>query len=161
MSYKDPRYTTEPTDPHSRELLLEDMRSRGRPFGWAFTFTWALLVGSWATLIGTAIAWVLIVTGIGAPYGMRLLNRLPRWAFPEVPGLQFLTTIPEMVQTLESKSNEQVHPGVRIAYTIVIGWWLSLLALVLAWLVMMSLYGIPSAQRLQSRVPRLATLSRY
>jgi uncharacterized membrane protein YccF (DUF307 family) len=49
----------------------------------------------------------------------------------------------------------------RALYFLLVGWWLSLLWLTLAWFASITLIGIPLAIWLYNRVPAITTLRRY
>ncbi|MEN6481645.1 MAG: YccF domain-containing protein [Anaerolineaceae bacterium] len=112
--------------------------------------------------IWTAAAWVLIVTVIGMPLGLLMLNRLP----------QIMTLKPMRSQrVVEQKDGRWVmrdsglkqRPFLgRAIYFVLIGWWFSLVWLGLAWLisgVTLGL-GLPLSFWMFEQVPAITTLAR-
>jgi len=122
-----------------------------------------IFVGLWLGGIVTIAAWVLIVTIIGLPLGLWLLNRLP----------QLMTLKPVQTQARVTVVNGKVvyretslppHPFLlRALYFILIGWWFSAVWLILAWLLTgISLgLGLPLAFWMFDQVPAITTLARY
>ncbi len=122
-----------------------------------------IFVGLWLGGIVTIAAWVLIVTIIGLPLGLWLLNRLPQiMTLKPVPTQARVMMVDGRV--IYRESNLPVHPFLlRAVYFILIGWWLSAVWLVLAWLLTgLSLgLGLPLAFWMFDQVPALTTLARY
>lgn len=106
---------------------------------------------------------MLIITIIGLPLGLWLLNRLP----------QLMTLKPVQTQTRVTVVDGKVvyretslppHPFLlRALYFILVGWWFSAVWLILAWLLTgLSLgLGLPLAFWMFDRVPAITTLARY
>jgi len=121
-----------------------------------------IFVGLWLGGVWTAIAWVLIVTIIGMPLGLWMLNSLP----------QVMTLRPKHAVAhvrMEDGRPVMTHTGLtqvpfllRAFYFILIGWWFSLLWLSLAWLISgITLgLGLPLAFWMFDQVPAVTTLAR-
>lgn len=122
-----------------------------------------IFVGLWLGGIATIVAWVLIVSIIGLPLGLWLLNRLPQiMTLKPVPTQARVTVVDGKV--IYRESSLPAHPFLlRAVYFILIGWWLSAVWLALAWLLTgLSLgLGLPLAFWMFDRVPALTTLARY
>lgn len=122
-----------------------------------------IFVGLWLGGIVTVLAWVLNVTIIGLPLGLYLLNRLP----------QIMTLKPVQTEgrimvvdgkVVYREASLPPHPFLlRTLYFLLIGWWFSLVWLILAWLLTgLSLgLGLPLAFWMFDQVPALTTLARY
>ena len=102
---------------------------------------WFLLVGWWLGGIVIALAWFLNVTIIGLPLGLYLLNRLPT-AFTLRPQEQSwrLTPAGELRQ-----GKEQYPFLLRAVYFLLVGWWFSGLWLAAAYIVGVTIIGLPLA----------------
>lgn len=125
--------------------------------GCLITLLWFLLVGWWASALWAIIAWALIVSIVGMPLGLIMLNRLP------------------LIATLRQPADAYVARGDRVAVThvqqppfllralwfVLVGWWLSAVCLIIAWLASSILIGIPVAIWLYNRIPAITTLARY
>jgi uncharacterized membrane protein YccF (DUF307 family) len=149
------------SDPKLELELAREQAERRRQPGCLHILMWALFIGWWASLLRTTVAWPFIVSGVGDRFGMRLLEGLPRVAFQEDADEAFTGSTVGVADSINDHRSMQIHFGLRLAYTVMIGWWLSALTLLAAWLLLMSIAGIPVARRLYRRVPRLATLAVY
>jgi uncharacterized membrane protein YccF (DUF307 family) len=121
-----------------------------------------IFVGSWLGAIWLIIAWFLNVTIIGLPLGLSMLNRIP----------QVMTLRPVRVQTTVTTRNG--HTSVqqtalrqrpfllRALYFVLIGFWFSLVWMIIAWLISgITLgLGLPIAFWMFDRVPQVTTLAR-
>ncbi|GAB4434418.1 MAG: hypothetical protein OHK0015_24140 [Chloroflexi bacterium OHK40] len=119
-------------------------------------------VGIWLGAIWTGVAWLLLVSIIGLPLGLLMLNRIP----------QVMTLKPVRTQTHVSSqggvvvvSQGQVaqHPfWLRALYFLLVGWWLSGVWLGAAWgIVGFSLgLGLPLAFWMFDRTPAIVSLAR-
>lgn len=131
--------------------------------GCLIRFLYFAFVGVWLGLILTIAAWLLIVTIIGLPLGLLILNRLP----------QLMTLKPSPVETrvqvvdgriVTRRDTAPAPPFIlRAIYFILVGWWLSAVWLLLAWLltgITLGL-GLPIAFWMFDQVPLLTTLARF
>ena len=121
-----------------------------------------LVVGMWLGAIWMLVAWFFNVTIIGLPVGLAMLNTLP----------QVMTLRPRRVQTTVTTVNGQtvVHQGnvkqhpfiLRALYFLLVGLWLSLVWLIVAWVIAGFTLGLglPIAFWMFDRVPAITTLAR-
>ena len=125
-------------------------------------FIWWLLVGWWASGIAIGIAWVALGTIVGIPIGIWLINRLP----------SILTLRPRTRQWSVGQDAEgrtiMVEGGttrtawpIRGLWFLLIGWWASGLWMMIAWLISLTLIGLPLALLMFNRTPFVASLYRY
>jgi len=122
-----------------------------------------IFVGLWLGGIVTIAAWVLIVTIIGLPLGLWLLNRLPQLMTLKPVQTQARVTVVDG-KVLYRETSLPPHPFLlRVLYFILIGWWFSAVWLILAWLLTgISLgLGLPLAFWMFDQVPAITTLARY
>ena len=125
-------------------------------------FIWWLLVGSWASGIAIGIAWLALVSIVGIPIGIWLINRLPsiltlrprtrRWSVDQ--NAKGRTIIAE-------GGRAQTAWPIRGLWFVLIGWWASGLWMVIAWLISITLIGLPLALLMFNRTPFVASLYRY
>ena len=114
---------------------------------------WYFLVGVWLGEIWTAVAWVLMASVIGLPFGVMMLNRLP-WAIAlrEPQGrVRFAQGAVPV---------KQVNLLLRGLYFILVGWWLSALWMQAAYALCATLIGLPLGFWRFDRVPALLSLHR-
>lgn len=111
---------------------------------------WFVFVGLWAGQVWLVLAWLLNLTLIGLPLGMWMLNALPqimtlrRRARPAPP------------QPARASGASFV---VRAVYFVLIGWWVSLLWVELAWLAGATGIGLPLAFLMFERTATVTTLA--
>jgi uncharacterized membrane protein YccF (DUF307 family) len=116
------------------------------------------LFGWWATGVWIVVAWVFNVTIVGLPVGLWMLNRVP----------EVLTLRPARRVLVAHEHGERIdvyteglrqHPWpLRFLYFVLIGWWLSLLWALVAWLVSATVIGLPLGIWMFNRLPALTTL---
>jgi len=117
----------------------------------------------WLGGIVTIAAWVLNITIIGLPLGLWLLNRLPQIMTLKPAPIQGKVTIVDG-KVIYRQSTLPARPFLlRALYFLLIGWWFSLIWLIMAWLLTgLSLgLGLPLAFWMFDQVPALTTLARY
>jgi uncharacterized membrane protein YccF (DUF307 family) len=125
---------------------------------------WFLFVGIWLGLLATIVGWLLCVTVIGLPLGLLIMNRLPAiMTLHTATGTRQLT-IGNGITALSVSLAEPQQPFlVRAVYFGLIGWWFSLLWLLVAWsLVALAVptlgLSLAPAFMMFNRVPQVMTL---
>jgi uncharacterized membrane protein YccF (DUF307 family) len=110
---------------------------------------WFLFVGLWAGQVWLLVAWLLNLTLIGLPAGMWMLNQLPQ-----------VMTLRQQRRGLQIQPRRSNVPFVaRAVYFVLVGWWLSLLWIELAWLASALLIGLPLSFLMFERTSTVATLA--
>jgi uncharacterized membrane protein YccF (DUF307 family) len=123
---------------------------------------WWLFIGWWLSGVVVAIAWIALITIIGIPLGVWLINRLPT-----VLTLRPRTRTWAMGQDADGNtvmsevSRDQVAWPIRGIWFILVGWWASAIWMGAAWLVQLTIIGIPIALIMFNRTPFVASLYRY
>lgn len=122
-----------------------------------------IFLGLWLGAIWMTIAWILVITIIGLPIGLMMLNRIP-----QVMTLKPVRENRYLVQkdgrwVMRSYTREQPSFLARALYFIFIGWWFSALWLLSAWAISgITLgLGLPLAFWMFDQVPAITTLSHY
>jgi len=110
---------------------------------------WFVFVGLWAGQIWLLMAWLLNLTLIGLPLGMWMLNQLP----------QVMTLRQQRRRLQLPAASSSVPFVVRAIYFVLVGWWLSLLWVELAWLAAALLIGLPLSFLMFERAGTVATLA--
>jgi uncharacterized membrane protein YccF (DUF307 family) len=122
---------------------------------------WFLLIGWWLTGFAMAIAWALGITIIGLPLTFYLVNRIPTILTLRPRRERFaLVTGPDGTARYERIETEQSPLVIRLAYFIVIGWWLSALWMTAAYALMVTIIGLPLGMMLVNRLPFVFSLHR-
>lgn len=117
---------------------------------------WFVMIGWWLGLIWSIVAWLFNLSLIGLPVGVLMLNAIPQ------------------IMTLRPRRNLQVitHGGgtvlvrqveqpfaLRALWFALIGWWASLIWMIIAWLFSASLVLLPIGFWMFDRVPTITTLA--
>ena len=121
---------------------------------------WFALVGWWAGELWIAAAWFLMLTVIGAPLAVTMLNMLP-----QVIALRGNRTAVEVSQVGNLVVHKETHVPqrnivLRTAYFLLIGWWLTALWMEAAYALCLSIVGLPIGFWMFDQVPALLTLRR-
>ena len=114
---------------------------------------WFIFIGWWLTALVNVIAYVIALTVIGLPVAFMIFNRLPT----------VLTLRPRTIQTAHEDAGgiayvtESTVPQrsflLRTIYFILVGWWFGAVWSVLAWLLCVSLIGLPLGVMMYNRLP--------
>ena len=122
---------------------------------------WFALVGWWLGELWMAAAWFLMVTIIGAPLAVAMLNKLP-----QVIALRGQTEAVEVTQVGNLRYVQrdarvpQRNIFLRAIYFVLIGWWLSALWMEAAYALCLSIIGLPIGFWMFDKVPALVSLRR-
>ncbi len=123
---------------------------------------WWLFIGWWASGIAVALAWLCLVFIVTIPAGIWIINRIPT-----VLTLRPRTRTWTIGQDAEGRTvvaeggRGQVPWYLRGLWFVLIGWWASGLWMVTAWLVQLTIIGLPIALLMFNRTPFVASLYRY
>jgi uncharacterized membrane protein YccF (DUF307 family) len=123
---------------------------------------WFVFVGWWATAIVSAIAWVAMITIIGLPLGIWLVNRIPT-VLTLRPRTSYVTTYTDALGRAVSHETKIDQPPwyVRGLWFVFVGWWLSGVAMSIGWVLCVLIITLPLGLMVYNRVPFLASLYRY
>jgi uncharacterized membrane protein YccF (DUF307 family) len=116
---------------------------------------WFVFIGWWLGGLVSTLARLLVLTIIGLPLGLWLINRLPR----------VITLRPqEATWHLENGMLVQGQPQrpfwLRAAYFLLVGWWLSGAWMLVAYLALASIVLLPLAFWMYGRIGAVTTLYR-
>lgn len=117
---------------------------------WFFVLGWEI-TGAWIL-----IAWLLNATIIGLPLGLWMINRVP-----QVLTLKAQRGDYEIDPTTGKSrfvSAEQPPWLLRAIYFLLIGWWFSLLWAAVAWLLCVTIVGLPLGVLMLHGLPAVTTL---
>lgn len=117
---------------------------------------WFLLIGLWLSGIWITVAWILMVTVIGLPIGLVMINYVP------------------MVLTLKKTGGVEISDGVnkkvittpqhsfllRAIYFVTIGWWFSFFWASIGWMLSATILGLPFGALMLNSLPAVTTLQR-
>jgi uncharacterized membrane protein YccF (DUF307 family) len=111
---------------------------------------WFLLVGWWAAGLWLSDAWMLNVTIIGLPLGIKMINTVP-----------FVLTLKRRRDVIERSGGSQPSLVVRAAWFVLVGWWASGLWTGAAYLVSLTVVGLPLAIWMYNQLPFVVSLYSY
>ena len=142
------------TTPTQQPIVVTSTRSNP---GCLVTLLWFIFVGWGLSAIWIAVASLLIVSVVTMPIGLVMLNKLPM-----IVSLRPETTRFTVQDSRLRETNLEQYPLLlRVVYGVLIGWWLSLLWMGVAWMVCATIIGIPLGIWMFNRVPAITTLRRY
>jgi uncharacterized membrane protein YccF (DUF307 family) len=126
-----------------------------------FRALWFVFVGWWLTGFVMALAWAAGVTLIGLPITFYLANRIPTFLTLRPRREHFiLVSGADGSQRYQRVETEQSPLLVRLAYFVLIGWWLSAFWMTAAWFLCATIIGLPLGLMMVNRVPFIFTLHR-
>ncbi len=126
-----------------------------RPPNLLLRVLWFILIGWWLAGILSAVAWAINATVIGLPLGLWIINRLPLVATLRPP-----ETLYRVDDGVLRPANDQHPLLLRAIYFVLIGWWLSGLWMVVAYVLLLSIIGMPGAFWMYGRIGAVTTLYR-
>jgi uncharacterized membrane protein YccF (DUF307 family) len=130
-------------------------------FPFVIRVLWFVLIGWHVTLYWIVIAWLLNLTIIGMPLGLWMLNRAPLVLTLRAPrGYTVAQVQNGEVVRWDYRSANQPFFLIRLVYFLLIGWWFSLLWSLLAWLLCVSIIGLPLGVWMLNRLPAVTTMMR-
>ena len=121
-----------------------------------------LLIGWWASGIWLGVAWLLNVTIVLMPVGIKMINYVPKVVSLKHRTIEMEShTDADGDVTVTQRSKPQHSLLVRGVYVLLVGWWASGIWLSVAWLASVSLVGLPVAIWMYGRLPYVVSLYRY
>jgi uncharacterized membrane protein YccF (DUF307 family) len=122
---------------------------------------WFGLIGWWAGELWMAAAWFLMITIVGAPLGVAMLNRLPQVIAlrGQTMGVE-VTRIGNLEYVTHKTRVPQRNIVLRALYFVLIGWWLSAVWMEAAYAVCLTIVGLPIGFWMFDKVPALVSLHR-
>lgn len=123
---------------------------------------WFVFIGWWLTAIVSGLAWVAMITIIGLPLGIWLINRVPTVLTlrPRTSYVYAWTDAAGNAQTSEVRI-EQPAWWIRGLWFVFIGSWASALVMLLGFMLILLIITMPIGLMLYNRVPFVASLYRY
>jgi len=110
---------------------------------------WFLLVGWWVTGLWLSVAWFLNVTIVGIPLGIKMINKVP-----------YVLTLKRR-DVMHQSSGSQPSLAVRAVWFVFVGWWASGLWTGAAYLLSLTIIGLPLAVWMYNRLPFVVSLYSY
>jgi uncharacterized membrane protein YccF (DUF307 family) len=149
--------------PNDQEVPMNQVviKTRKSDPGCLVQIAWFVFIGWWAGQIWIALAWLLMVTIIGIPLGVKMMNQVPRVIAlrGESETLTVRQVGDETLITTDSRT-PQHNIILRAIYLVLIGWWLSAIWMETAYAVCLTIIGLPVGFWMFDQVPALVSLRR-
>ena len=112
---------------------------------------WFLLVGWWASGVWLSVAWLLNVTVVGIPLGIKMINKVP-----------LVLTLKRRGRLVEaSDGGSQSSLPVRAVWFVFVGWWASGVWTGVAYALSVTVVGLPLAIWMYNQLPFVVSLYQY
>ena len=118
---------------------------------------WFLLVGWWATAVWLSVAWLLNVLIVTIPLGIKMINMVPMVLSLKPPTREFVNE-PEIGAV---RSREQRNVLLRALWFVFVGWWASAIWMGVAYLLTLTILGVPIAIWMYGKLPFVVSLYKY
>jgi uncharacterized membrane protein YccF (DUF307 family) len=141
-------------------MTTQTIETKQNP-GCLLQILWFAFIGFWLGQLWMVAAWILMVTIIGIPLGVTMLNSLPKvFALREPPRKLKIAASADGSRVLREVEPEQVNIFLRAIYFVFIGWWFSALWMEAAYAMCMSVIGLPLGFWMFDATPAVVSLRR-
>jgi uncharacterized membrane protein YccF (DUF307 family) len=113
---------------------------------------WFIFIGWEVTALWLFIAWLLNTTVVFLPVGLKMISWTPK--------VLTLKDVQRDHRDSVDARNSQVNIFFRAIYFVLVGWWASLIWMVLGYLLCLSILGLPFGIWMLNRLPEVTTLYR-
>jgi uncharacterized membrane protein YccF (DUF307 family) len=133
--------------------------SSGPPF--LVRVLWYVFIGWWLTGLSLAVGYLAAITVIGLPLAFWIFNRTGTLLTlrPRTETVTITTTADGTTQVVR-EHHDQRPILLRAIYFVLIGWWLALIWMIVAYLISLTIIGIPVGIMMLNRLPAVFTLHR-
>jgi uncharacterized membrane protein YccF (DUF307 family) len=122
---------------------------------------WFFFIGIWLGQIWMIVAWLLMLTIIGIPLGVAMLNMLPKvFALREPTQRVRVYRNPDGSLSEVEIGRPQVNILLRALYFLLVGWWFSAIWMELAYLLTVTIIFLPVGFWMFDRIPAVLSLRR-
>jgi uncharacterized membrane protein YccF (DUF307 family) len=121
---------------------------------------WFVFIGWWFGQLWIAVAWILMLTIVGIPLGVAMMNKVP-WVIALRGESEALRVATAGGVTMVSRTQvPQYNLVLRALWFLLVGWWLSAAWMEVAYFFCLTIIGLPLGFWMFDRVPALVSLRR-
>ena len=121
---------------------------------------WFLFIGWWLSALVIAAIWLLALLILTLPLALILINKIPQITTLRKQSTSWSTSIEGDTTVAREVDVEQLEFWKRALYFILIGWWVTLPWLYLAWIMMWTIVLLPVSFLMFSKAATVTTLRR-
>ncbi|OQY30097.1 MAG: hypothetical protein B6244_01735 [Candidatus Cloacimonetes bacterium 4572_55] len=121
---------------------------------------WFAFVGWWLTGIWISAAWLLMLTIIGIPFGVMMINKVPTVLALRGQSIDLTVIYDDGQATVKSGGSQEHNILLRAIYFVLIGWWLSGIWMQIAYFFCLSIVGLPIGFWMFDKTPALLSLKK-
>jgi len=133
---------------------------RSKRHGCLTQILWFLFIGWWAGQLWMWLSWIVMVTILGIPLAIMMLNKLPQIIALREQSDDLIVQKLGDVTVVSQGEQPQRNIILRALYFLLIGWWFSFIWMELAYLACVTLIGLPLGFWMFDRVPAILSLKR-
>lgn len=122
---------------------------------------WFIFFGWWIGGLATLFAWLMNITIIGLPVGLFILNNIPFLLILHPPSSETVITSTLNGNVTTQRAVPQINWFLRAIYFILIGFWFSLIWMIVAYVFCLTIVGLPLGLVMFRTAPAVTTLRRY
>lgn len=120
-------------------------------------FLWMIFIGWWLSGLFYFAAIVLTALIIPAPIGMMVMQKTG-WAFSLYEDKKDKVIV-QQGQNVTIYEGEDINFILRFVYFYFIGWWVGLIAMFIAWILGITIIGLPASILIMNRLGKITTLA--
>lgn len=121
---------------------------------------WFVFIGWWFGQLWITVAWLLMLTIVGIPLGIKMMNKVPQVIALRGESEALRVTTSGGVTTVRRTPVPQYNIVLRAIYFLLVGWWLSATWMELAYIACLTIIGLPLGFWMFDKVPALVSLRR-
>lgn len=127
-----------------------------------FRAVYFIFIGWWASGIWLTIAWLLNLTIVLMPLGIKMINKTPKIVSLKEREIQTSISTDSEGNISVTESHQDQHSLlIRGVWFLFVGWWLSGIWTGIAWVVSITIIGLPAAVWMYGKLPFIVSLYKY
>ncbi|RMF82544.1 MAG: hypothetical protein D6737_01485 [Chloroflexi bacterium] len=140
--------------------VIVTSQSRGGP-GCLVQGIWFIFIGWWLGQIWIGLSYLAIITVIGIPLGVIMINMLPKIMTLQEAKKEVRMEVRDHTTIIQTNvDQQQINIFVRAIYLLLIGWWLTAIWLEIAYLMTLTVLLLPIGFWMFNQAPAILSLRR-